>query len=263
VLIHVALHARAQQRFADSDADVKSNLRKSGFKKELIEANVGGLLRLVENLQWKRSESTWSNYTERAHYADRDLESKEAFVRDVAGQRRRSMIWDVGCNDGHFSRLVAGDTDRLLALDSDHLVVDVLYRRLQRDGIDNIIPLVCDLADPAPGIGWRGRERAPFLQRNRPDLMLMLAVIHHLVITSNVPISEVLELLVDLGSECILEFPTEQDPMVKRLLRNKREGIHDDYCLASFRKQADQRFVIERTLELGSGTRVLFHLTPR
>ncbi len=263
MLVHVALHARMQRSFADSDDDVKSSLKESGFKKELIEANVKNLHKLIASLQWKQSESTWSDYSDRAHYTDKDLAQKAEFVKETAGRKHRRLVWDIGCNDGHFSRLVAGDADHVVAFDGDHLVVDVLYRSLRQDGPGNIIPLVQDISQPSPGLGWRGRERAPFLERFQPDLVLALAVIHHIAITANVPTAEFLDLLVDLGTSVVLEFPTEDDPMVKRLLRNKREGVHDDYNLATITKQIEDRFAVERQVTLPSGTRVLFELNPR
>ena len=262
VLVHVALHARAQRRFSDTSTDVKDAMRQGGFSKQLIQANVAGLLRLVEGLRWEPEGSTWSGYGDRSHYTERELAAKEAFVRDVVGARRRSLVWDVGCNDGRFSRIASDGAERVLAMDNDALVVDLLYRRLREHGVANVVPLVVDLADPAPGLGWRSRERTAFLDRNRPDLVLLLAVVHHLAITSNVPTSEVLDLLVDLGSEVVIEFPTERDPMVERLVRNKREGVHAGYSLERFDHEVAERFTVRRREELASGTRVLFHLAP-
>jgi len=263
VLVHVALHARAQARFADTDADVKQELRKGGMRKELIEANVKGLLRTLDGLRWKQSESEWSSYSERGHYTDDDLRAKEAFVAEVAGQRHRGIIWDVGCNDGRFSELVADDCDRVVAFDGDHLVVDLLYRRLAQAGERRILPLVVDLTDPSPGLGWANRERAPFLERNRPDLVLALAVIHHVVISGNVPVPAALDLFAGLGGELVLEIPTERDPMVRRLLRGKRAGVHDDYRLDVIEPAIEARFAVRRRVDLPSGTRVLFELAPR
>ncbi|MBI2704156.1 MAG: methyltransferase [Actinobacteria bacterium] len=263
VAVHVALHAMAQRRLADAKADIKTTMKQSGFNSRLIEANVKGLQKLVGGLEWKRSESTWSSYSDRSHYSDRELRAKEAFVVEVASRSRCSLVWDVGCNDGHFSELVAAHAAHVLAFDNDHLVVDVLYRRLREAKTTNVVPLVVNLADPPAGLGWRGQERRGFLDRNRPDLVLCLAVVHHLAITSNVPTAEFLDVLVSLGAEAIVEFPTEDDPMVKRLLRNKRAGVHDGYALATFEEQVAERFNVERRLELDGGTRVLFDLLPR
>lgn len=263
VAVHVALHARAQRRFADTDADIKGALRSGGFSTAIIEANIKGLLKIVDGVRTRDGESAWSEYGPRSHYSDRDLGEKEAFVREVAALRSRGLVWDVGCNDGRFARLVASGSDRVLAFDNDATVVDHLYRDLRAEGAGNIVPLVVDFADPSPGIGWRGRERAPFLQRNQPDLVLALAVVHHLAITNNVPPSELLDALHDLDCECIVEFPTEDDPLVRKLVRNKRAGVHVGYTLERFEREVEERFTVARRVALGSGTRVLYHLAPR
>lgn len=263
VLTHVLIHARAEARYADTDRDVKAEMKAAGFKKELIVANLKGLTKIVGGMEWDRSTSEWSQYGERAHYSDSDLERKTEFVRAVAGRRERGMVWDIGANDGRFSRLAAEHADHVVALDVDELVIDGLYKALRAEGNEKILPLVMNLADPSPGIGWRGRERAAFLDRGRPDLVLALAVIHHLAIGANVPIPEILELLAHLGCESVVEFPTRDDQMVRKLLRNKREGIHDQYDLDVFRAESEKRFEIRGEEALPSGTRVMFHLAPR
>lgn len=262
VPIHVALHARTQKRFADSDEDVKEDLKKAGFSKKIIEANVKGLQKVVRGLEWKQSESEWSSYENRPHYSSEDLGAKERFVLATAQQRQRGMAWDVGCNDGRFSRLVAPHCDHVLAMDYDKLTVDLLYRSLRQKGPDNIVPIVTDLAKPAPGLGWRGVERRPFLERNSPDLVLFLAVIHHVAITANVPIPEIISFLRSLDATIVLEFPTEDDSMVRKLLQNKQVGVHDDYRLDRFEAALKPAFDVARREELSSGTRVMFELVP-
>lgn len=262
VPLHVAMHARAQRRFADSDTDVKQGLKKAGFSKSMIVANVKGLLGVVSKLEWKQSESEWSSYENRPHYSSDDLHAKERFVLDTAAGAHRSIAWDVGCNDGRFSRLVAAHCDHVLAMDSDTLVVDLLYRSLREKGPDNIVPVVTNLAKPAPGLGWRGAERRPFLERNSPDLVLFLAVIHHVAITASVPIAEIVAFLRSLDATVVLEFPTEDDPMVRRILKNKQVGVHDDYRLARFEAAAGTAFTVARREELSGGTRVMFELEP-
>jgi hypothetical protein len=263
VLTHVELHARAQNRFADTDQDVKKDLKQAGFQQSLIKANLDKLAKLLDHLDWDQSTSEWSNYSERAHYAAPELEHKAAFVREVAAARPRKLAWDVGCNDGFFSRLVAEHTDCVLALDADQLVVDQLYRALRSERDARILPLFMNLADPSPGIGWRGRERLPFAERSRPDLVLALAVIHHMSLTNNVPLPDVIDFFADVTPELVIEFPTPDDQMVKRLLRNKREGIHDDYTLERFEACLADRFDIRRREELEAGTRIMYHAVRR
>lgn len=260
-LVHVALQARAER--ADADRDVKAELKASGMKKEILAAQIRNLAKLVGRLTIKADATEWAAYSERGHYTDADLAAKEAFVSSVAAAASPRLAWDLGANDGHFSRLVADQGAYVVAVDGDHEAVDGLYRSLSAAGDERILPLVMNLADPSPDRGWRNGERLAFGRRSRPDLVLALALIHHLVISRNVPMAEFVAWLADAGGEIVVEFPTRDDLMVQRLLRNKREGIHDDYTVESFEVALGARYDVRRREELPSGTRICYHATPR
>lgn len=262
VLTHVWLQARAENRYADTTKDVKDDIKKAGFKKELIAANVRGLTKLVKKLRWKRSASTWSDYTERSHYSDTDLEQKADFVRKATASAPRDLVWDLGANDGYFSRIAAESARYVVAFDVDPLVVDRLYKELRAEANETILPLLMNLADPSPGVGWRGAERASVVDRQTPDLILGLAVIHHLAITNNIPVASVLDWFRSLACEVVLEFPHRDDPMVARLLRNKRDGLHGDYRLDAVAAEIERRFTVVASQTLPSGTRTMYHLSP-
>ena len=150
----------------------------------------------------------------------------------------------------------------MIALDADHAVADSLYRALRDTGDRTITPLVVDLADPSPALGWRGLERKGLTERALPELTLCLAVVHHLAITRNIPLAEFVQWLRSLGSAVVLEFPLRHDPMVERLLAAKREGLHADYDRAVFERHLADQFRIERAEVLPSGTRVLYFAQP-
>jgi hypothetical protein len=259
--LHVSLQARAEN--ASSERDVKSELKASGMKKELLVAQIKNLRKLVDRLRLPKAETEWSSYSDRAHYSDADLRAKERFVSAVAAAVQPTLAWDLGANDGHFSRLVAEHGAYVIAADGDHEAVDGLYRSLRAEGDERILPLVLNLADPSPSRGWRSKERQAFTERSRPQLVLALALIHHLVISRNVPMQEFVAFLADAGAQLVVEFPTRDDPMVKRLLRNKREGIHDDYTVESFEVALANCFDVARREELPSGTRICYHATPK
>jgi hypothetical protein len=266
VLMHVKLHARAERRYADADRDhdVKAELERAGFGPSIIDAQLKGLERTVAGLTWERQESTWSDYSDRSHYDAPDLQAKERFVARAIGSRPVSQVLDLGANDGHFSRLAlrAGATS-VVAVDGDDLVVDRLYRDLRREGERRVLPLVVDLADPSPGLGWRSRERPPFLERVRPDHVLCLAVVHHLALTHTVPLPAIVELLADFGAATVVEFPHHDDVMAARLLARKRPGVFDGYRREHWERALAERFSILETETLPTGTRTLYHCAPR
>jgi hypothetical protein len=150
-----------------------------------------------------------------------------------------------------------------VALDSDEGIVELLFRSLRDEGDRTILPLVMNVADPSPGLGWRGTERPPLPARGRPDLVLALALIHHIAITANVPVPEFLGWLAELGGELVIEFVDPKDEMAQQLLAAKRAGLHDDYGQESFERALEERFEVRRSERLESGTRVLYHAAPR
>jgi hypothetical protein len=263
---HVRLHARAEARYADADAtrDVRGEMRRAGFGPKIIAAQMANLGRAVQRTEWRLAESTWSSYSKRGHYTDRDLDAKADFVARATKDLDAHTVLDLGANDGRFSR-VALDAGASLAVavDGDHLVVDHLYRELRAESDERILPLVMDLSDPSPGTGWRSRERRSFVERVRPDLTLCLAVVHHLALTNTVPFPEIVELLHDLGAPLVVEMPHRDDPMAARLLGRKRDGLFDHYDVPEWEAALSRRFeVLERT-SLPSGHRTMYRCSPR
>jgi hypothetical protein len=139
--------------------------------------------------------------------------------------------------------------------------VEYLYHALKKEGVTNILPLVMNLADSSPGLGWRGLERKSLVERGKPDLVLCLALIHHMVISANIPLHEFINWLAELGCAVVIEFPTKEDPMVKRLLLNK-DDQYSEYTIDTFEKNVSKVFKIEKREELASRTRVLYFLRP-
>ena len=258
VLAHVVLHARMEAKHAARERDVRSELKQAGFRKELIQANVRRLRKLVERLRPKRGRSAWAEYRESAPYSDEDAERKERFVRDAGPA---TLVWDLGSNDGRFARAV--DAGAVVAVDGDERVVGELYSRLRSEGSRTILPLVVDLADPSPGLGWLGLERRRLEDRGRPDLVLCLALVHHLAIGRNVPFAELVGWLRGLGARLVIEFADRQDAMVKRLLAAKRAETHEVYGRDAFEAALGERFAVERHEQLASGTRTLYVARPK
>ena len=263
VLTHVVLHGQLERRYAGSGGEATRELRSAGFRKELIAANIRKLEKLVGRLEWKPSASAWSGYEATTSYTEADAERKERFIADVVEVEQPRLVWDLGCNEGRHARIAAATADVVVALDSDAAVVDRLYRELRREGNANILPLVGDVVDPSPALGWRGLERRPLQSRGAPDLTLALALIHHVVISGNVPVSEFLDWLWGLGGALAIEFPTPGDPMVGRLLARKRAHDHPDYRTEWFEQCLEERFEVVRSESLAEGTRRLYHARPR
>jgi SAM-dependent methyltransferase len=263
VLANVVLHARLEDRYADvSGGEVKRQMRGAGFGKALLDANLRKLEKLVRGLRWRAGETAWTGYGEHNTYDDASAARKAEFVREAAARRTGGLTWDVGCNDGTYARIAAESADYVVAIDADHATVDALYRALREEGRPDILPLVVDVTDPSPGLGWRGLERAPLERRGTPDLTLCLALVHHVTITGNVPVREFVGWLASLDSALVIEFPDRSDPMVQKLLSGKPDRANPDYDKAGFEAALGERFQVDRT-EPVSETRTLYEARPR
>lgn len=260
-ITHGWLHARLQAPRTNQTSVAKS-MQDHGFSKVMIQNNILGLQRLVESLQWRPATSTWSDYDVSSEPVLRDASQKESFVAEVCATQHWKTIWDLGCNQGRYSRLAAAHADSVLAVDSDHLTVDRLYNALKNERFTSIVPMVGDLADPSPSLGWRGEERQSLVQRSQPDLVICLALIHHLVISRNLLLVDVVDWLASLKSAIIIEFVSKDDAQVQQLLRH-REDVFTDYSLDVFRSAISRAFDVDREITLPSGSRRLFFLRPR
>ncbi|MFY1702566.1 methyltransferase domain-containing protein [Micromonospora sp. WMMA1923] len=262
---HVHLHGAMQARnAASSTSDVRAQLRAAGYSRDLALATVRGLQRLVRRLDRPPTASHWAHYQRTCGYTDADRAGKERFVETaLTAAGRPRLVLDLGANDGRYARVAARHADYVVAVEQDPEVVDTLYRALRADDERRILPLVMDLADPSPGGGWRGVERAGFAARAAADVVLALAVVHHLALGRNVPLPAVLDWLADCcapGGRLVVEFVHPGDPMARRLLANKPDGLFPDYRRETFEALLTSRFRLERQLDLPSGTRTLYQV---
>lgn len=262
VLSHVVLHAKLHARYSQRETGVRAALPAAGFQKQMIKANVHKLLRIVRGLKWERPDSVWTGYATQNTYAEADHKRKVDFVRSVVQSRTWTLAWDLGCNTGTFSRIAAENADYVVAVDADHATVDRLYSSLKEEPSRRILPLVGNLADASPDQGWRGLERRSLRERGRPELILCLALIHHLVIGAGIPLPELVRWLADLKSDLIIEFVSREDPMVKLLLRNKPDD-YSDYNEALFERLLSELFDLRRREPLESGTRTLYYAASK
>jgi hypothetical protein len=262
VLLHVAAQSLLQRRYAGSGRNVRGALVDAGFDKALIESNVGKLTRLVRGLTPAGTTTEWADYDRTHSYDAAEHEAKAGFVARAAGTRRWRLAWDLGCNTGTFARLVDPHADYVVAMDADWMAVERLYRRERAERpAGAVLPLVVNLADPSPSQGWRGAERKDLAARGAPDLVLCLALVHHVVITANIPLADFLDWLASLGAAVVIEYVGRDDEMVQALLAN-REDQYDDYTPESFRSLLSERFRLRDEAPLKGGKRTIFFAEP-
>jgi ribosomal protein L11 methylase PrmA len=152
------------------------------------------------------------------------------FLADAGG----AIVWDLGANTGRFSRIAAGLGRDVVSWDIDPAAVERNYRQVRRDGDERVLPLVLDLANPSPGLGWANEERRSVPERANADVVLALALVHHLAIGRNVPLDRIASFFARLAPQLVIEFVPKDDPMVRTLLAT-REDVFDDYTMDGWR----------------------------
>lgn len=258
LLAHIHLHAKAQSRYADAG----STRRKAGH-----EVNKLGLVGLIEHLEsiirklsWSPERSTWAAYYQSTNYSDASFAIKKHAVEDLIRQVEPVNVLDLGANTGIFSRLVNGpDGYQVVSMDLDPGAVEINYLEAKQTDKSNVLPLVMDITNPSPDIGWHSQERAGFHRRGHFDLVMALALIHHLAVSSNLPLPMISRTLASLGKYLIVEFVPKSDSQVQRLLAS-REDIFPDYTIQGFRDAFSSDFKILREIPLQDTQRTLFLL---
>jgi hypothetical protein len=266
VLTHVYLHARLEVNRSLNESDLKQALPRAGFNTSLIRNNASGLARTINRLNWNPADSKWSSYAECNTYTAADQRRKSEFVRNTVASVRPRLVWDLGCNTGDYSRIAAEHARCVVAMDADQLPLERLYQSLKSrplpSGHGMILPLVSNVADPSPNRGWRGQERKSLEERGLPELTLCLALVHHLVIDAGIPLRDLVGWLAGLKTQVVIEFVDRSDPMVQRLLRNRRDTC-PDYDRQHFENCMNEFFAVVQSEQLESGTRTLYRALGR
>lgn len=190
------------------------------------------------------------------------LQSKEKIITDFLARIKPPLVWDLGTNTGHFAKLSAQQGYNTIAFDSDPLCVEYLYQNITSNGIGAILPLICDLTNPSPSLGWNNNERDSFTHRGPADLVMALALIHHLAIGNNVPFDLICSFFAKLGKWLILEFVPLEDPQVRNMLA-VRDNIFTEYTCDNMKKQFSSRFVIHQEILVDKSGRTIFLMESR
>ena len=260
---HLHLHAGAQRRAAratpvtDGDAADRPRRVSQTGQRALLDS----LRRTVEGLRWHPS-GHWTEYATSTSYSEAATESKGAIVREMLATVGGRSAWDLGANTGVYSAMAADAGYATIAWDQDAGSVEAHWRRVRGDGNPRILPLVLDLANPSPSLGWALAERGSFLDRGTPDVLIALALVHHLAIGNNVPLPGVAALFARIAPRAIVEFVPKEDPMTRRLLAARRD-IFDGYTIDGFRAAFGERFRVVRETPIEDSPRTLFLLERR
>lgn len=259
---HLHLHAGAQKRAAREVAPVpKAPARERRVSATGQRALLDSLRRTVEGLHW-RPTGHWSGYAGATSYSEQATSSKGALVREMLEAVAGGTAWDLGANTGVYSAIAADAGYRVVAWDQDAGSVEAHWLKVRAADRSPILPLICDLSNPSPAIGWALEERRSFLDRGEPDVILALALVHHLAIGNNVPLPGIARLIARIAPQAIVEFVPKEDPMTQRLLAARRD-IFDGYTIEGFRAAFGESFEILREAPIADSPRTLFLVRRR
>lgn len=260
LLTHIHLHARSQSYYADKTTAKSQPARMSRSALlgiiDSLESGIAGLELPHQTTEWGDYYSD-TNYSGTAHA--HKLELVASFLDRAAPT---GLVWDLGANTGVYSRIASQKRLQTIAFDIDPLAVEKNYRQCRRAGDENLLPLLLDLTNPSPALGWENRERYSLLERGPADTVMALALIHHLAIANNLPLDRLAGFFAGICRSLIIEFVPVEDSQVQRLLAT-RENIFPEYNSEDFERHFAAFFTIVSRERIADSGRTLYLMKKR
>ena len=255
---HIHLHAQAQHKYADKAA--KPTTRK--MSRTAFLGIIDNLESTTKRLSWKPEGTEWGDYYAATNYTDASLEHKAQLVAEYLERVNPKTVWDLGANTGRFSRIAAERGIPTVAFDIDPAAVELNYIDCRKREEKSMLPLLSDLTNPSPAIGWQNRERQSLIERGPCDTAMALALIHHLAIGNNLPFDHVVDFLAGICRTLIIEFVPKSDSQVRRLLAT-REDIFPNYTREAFEQVFAARFAILAWSPVKDSERIIYLMELR
>jgi hypothetical protein len=255
VMMHMLAHNRYMRKASEYEGKTEAaTITAKGRQIDLLKQ----MRAFIASLEAAKAASTWAHYYEKTNYVEATFAQKKDVVASCFAGRDLTTIWDVGANDGTFSRLVAGAGRNVLALDLDHNAVNANYAFNRKQSVAGIHALVYDVGNPTPALGFRNRERTPLEARSKPDAIMALAVIHHLSLTNNIPLDQTALYFAERCPELVIEWVGRSDSQVGRLLAQKNVS-YDWYDEDNFRTIYAKHFALVSRTPIAGTDRTFYH----
>ena len=258
LLMHVHLHARSQARFAHKPVDLRGRRMSRLAFRGLIDS----LESAVKRLRWRAHGTEWAEYYDETNYSRESFEHKKQLVAEYLDTAKPRSVWDLGGNVGVFSRVASDRGVETVCFDVDPVAVEKNYLRCREEKRATLLPLLLDLTNPSPAIGWDNRERSSLPERGRAHTLLALALVHHLAISNNVPLEPIARLFGRLCDGLIVEFVPKTDSQVQRLLAT-REDIFPGYTKDGFEREFGRYFELRDSAAIRDSHRTLYLMARR
>jgi hypothetical protein len=262
LLTHLHLHAIGQDKFAEAAQKETIDSHRVLSKDKLIFI-IDSLRSMIAGLKCKRKKTIFGDYyDELDHYSNEADKFKKDRVKNWIEIGKPAQVLDLGGNTGVYSRLATAAGASSICTDFDPYCVEYNYITSKANGDLDMIPVITDLSNPSGDIGWNLSERDNFFSRVKPELVMALALIHHLRFTNNVPLCMISDFFVQFKCRLIIEFVPKDDPMVRILLRHRKD-LFDDYDQGNFEKVFGEKYSIIDKERVKDTNRTLYYLDPK
>ncbi len=255
LLMHLHAHSASQKKHEDERKSAKG----TKVSQKALVGILDSLRGTIRKLEWKPAGTEWGAYYSDTNYSDESLSLKRDLVKKLLNRTDAHSAWDLGANNGFFSRVASEQGIPTVAFDIDPVAVEMNWREVKEKKEQDILPLLMDLTNPSPDLGWDHAERTSFLGRGPADVVFALALIHHLSISNNVPLPLLAAFFARAGQWLIIEFVPKSDSQVKRLLAT-REDVFPNYTKDGFESAFGEVFDIVQSEAIQGSERTLFLL---
>jgi len=259
VVSHIHLHARSQWKYAHTK---EHSSREVYIPRKNLIAFIHYLDLFVRNLRPIKQKTEWQHYYKDTNYSDLSFDLKKRIVDDFLEIIKPKIAWDIGANSGEFSRVASDRGIDTISFDVDPVAVEINYLETKQRNEKNLLPLVLDITNPSPAIGWNNEERPSLTERNNADIVLALALVHHLAISNNFPLGMIAEYFGRIAPHLVIEFVPKDDSQVKRLLTSRKD-IFPEYTEQKFEEEFGKYFLIRQKKEIGDSKRHLYLMSRR
>ncbi|MBU0686370.1 MAG: SAM-dependent methyltransferase [Candidatus Margulisbacteria bacterium] len=255
---HIHLHAKSQKHFANKSV----NMTRRKISRLAFLGIIDSLESAIKKMRWKPMGTEWADYYNITNYSSTAFQQKKEIVANFLDKIGPTQVWDLGANDGFFSRIASQKGIPTISFDIDPSAVEKNYLECVANGEDSILPLLLDLTNPSPSIGWENSERDSWLKRGPVDAVLALALVHHLAISNNVPLRKIAAFFSRICFSLIIEFVPKTDSQVQKLL-STREDIFPNYTQPAFEREFGKYFTLELSEKVSGSDRVIYLMRKR
>jgi hypothetical protein len=253
--LNVFLHVHLQASISEKPG--QKNKTSKPFSSQKLKNLLRSLKETIQSFSLDKRSGVWSGYYEEASQREDYVIQKKKIIEEWTNRFDYTTAIDLGANEGEFSQLIAKPGKTIISADFDHYSVNQLYQYTKQKKIKNILPLVLDLSHPTPALGVNNSERFSFQERIKTDLVMALALIHHLAIGKNIPFEKIAEQFISTGKYLIVEFIPKEDEKIQLMLHQKKD-VYQWYSQENFLTTFSQYYRIIKSLEVGSSNRILY-----